>query len=54
MVHREREADFLRAAHKSELAAAVAKSRTSERRFYLAHLWEKRFGKTPRPAEDLS
>lgn len=54
MLQRERHADFVRQARKSELAAAVSKSRTSERRTYLARLWEKRFASHPRPVAGLS
>ena len=54
MLHRERHADFVREARKSHLAAAVSKSRASERRLYLARLWERRFGASPRPVAGLS
>ena len=54
MYQRERHADVVRAARKSQLADAVGASRTNARRFYLTRLWERRFATSPQPATDLS
>ncbi len=53
MLHRERHADFVREAGKSELAAAVSASRT-RRRFHVARLWKKRVGGSHRPVAGVS
>ncbi len=48
---RERHADFVRAARRSELASAVATARDAERRSFLARAWAKRFGRSSAPPD---